>query len=187
MTDKMKHYYHYTKGSHLLRILDDGIIKTAIMGFNKGEKNAVNLTKSQKLEATAYLGAPIENQGGAFRFIISNECPTIITWAKYKYVGNMKTMLYDGLNMTARMHGSDISQWYVSLTPIPKKYWLGFELLGENGWFIPYEEHQWIEYVSNNKIPEHLEEIWGDWRNAKPLRTDEEMDKEFSKFYKFLK
>lgn len=178
-------YYHYTKGGHLLSILDSGVIKTAIMGFGKTEKNAVNLTTSEDVEATAYLGAPIENQGGAFRFIINPDFKEIITWAKYKHVGRIHQLVYDGLNTVAKSHGSDVSKWYVTLSPIPKKYWLGFELLDENGWFKPYEEWEWTEYMNNGTIPALLEKVWGHWRNIKPTMAGTQ--EELNNAYNFIK
>ena len=160
-------YYHYTKGGHLLTILDKGYLKTSRMGTYKSEKHAVNLTTSEKWEATVDYRYSAELQGGRIRFIITPNISGIITWAKYKYVGKIKPYVYDTLDSSARQLGSDTSKWFISLDVIPKKYWMGFEVLVKGEWRKPYTEAQWQDYITNGTIMPEVEETCNKWRQAK--------------------
>jgi hypothetical protein len=165
-------YYHYTKGSHLPKIVKDGIIKTTNNGCEKREKPAAWLTKSSEWEVACNVGI-VDSEGlevgktysakdveiktadneymkqviGMCRIVISETLPTI-SWAKFKYVSGISDRMYNALDEGCRSKGSPTEKWSCTFSPVPKRYWESIEM---------YVVDQWVSWDEKIPIEEFVE------------------------------
>jgi hypothetical protein len=152
-------YYHYTKASKLLGIVNGGFIKTSKNLTEKKEKPAVWLTKSPEWESACNVGRVIlptdlkagstyssdeiqtvaadndymKSEIGMCRIVISEKLPTV-SWAKFKYLSGISEESYNSIDSYSRSIGSPVDKWLCSFDPIPQEYWEGIELLVADTW-----------------------------------------------------
>lgn len=160
-------YYHYTKGCHLAKIVNTGMIKTTKCGIEKKEKPAAWLTKSPEWEVACNVGTITNSQGlttgqvyssndvdtvtasldymkkeiGMCRILISEKLPTV-SWAKFKHVSRISANGYSALDKSSRDNGSPVDEWVSTFSGIPSKYWEGIEM---------YVDDQWVRW--DGKVP----------------------------------
>jgi len=165
-------YYHYTKGSHLAKIVNEGIIKTTC-GIEKKEKPAAWLTKSPEWEVACNVGIVnntdklsagrvygsneidmttasndyIKKEIGMCRILINEKLPTV-SWAKFKHVSRISLGSYNAIDKYSRSIGSPVSQWLCTFNGIPSKYWEGIEM---------YVDDQWVRWDKKMPIQEFVE------------------------------
>lgn len=157
-------YYHYTKGCHLPSIVKDGIIETSTVLLDKHVKSAVWLTKSPEWEVACNIGKVLYSEklcsGGVYpaetinsvtvnndymkkeigmcRISISETIP-VVSWEKFKYVGNISETVFDVIDGYSRSIGSPVDKWICSFNPIPREYWGVIEMFVDDKW-VRWEE-----------------------------------------------
>ena len=167
-------YYHYTKGCHLAKIVNEGIIKTSKNLLDKKEKPAAWLTKSPIWEVACNSGLVTNNQQlkvgqvynssevdtvtanndymkkeiGMCRILISESLP-VISWAKFKHVSGISLRVYRALDDYSRREGSPVEKWICTFSGIRKKYWEGIEM---------YVDDQWVRWDINEPIERFVED-----------------------------
>lgn len=160
-------YYHYTKGCHLAKIVNEGIIRTSKTLIEKKEKPAVWLTKSPEWEQACNVGHVVtanelvsgqtyssdeiemvtcnddymKKEMGMCRILISENISTI-SWAKFKHVSGISADVYHALDRISRNEGSPVNQWYCLFNGIPRRYWEGVEMFVDDQWI------RWDEKIS---------------------------------------
>ncbi len=166
-------YYHYTKGCHLAKIVNEGIITTSKNLLDKKEKPAAWLTKSPIWEVACNSGLVTNNHQlkvgqvytsaevdtvtasndymkkeiGMCRILIS-ESLSVVSWAKFKYVSGISLGVYNALDEYSRSNGSPVGQWICAFSGIPEKYWEGIEMFVGDQWV------RWDEKVPIEKFVE---------------------------------
>lgn len=132
--------YHYTKGLHLEKILDSGVInlERASYGDNDVFNNQKNPQQHVWLTAEAYVpntARPIyaptpldqmqhmsrylepEDFDGFYRFIFDTSDKRIVPWSvRQKKVRGSRTKAY--MKSKAKAAGDDIKKWWVSSEPL---------------------------------------------------------------------
>ncbi len=128
-------YYHYTKGSHLVRIVKNGIIKTINKGCEKKEKPAAWLTKSPEWEVDKFTARIdyMKKEIGMCRILISETLPTV-SWAEFKNVSGISDIMYKALDDYYRSAGCQTGKWLITFNSIPKKCWEGIEMFVDDQW-----------------------------------------------------
>ena len=160
-------YYHYTKGCHLAKIVNEGLIRTSKNLIEKREKPAAWLTKSPEWEVACNIGivtnmselkagkiyssdkvdtvtATIEymkREIGMCRVVISESLP-VVSWAKFKHVSGISEQTYYAIDSYSKSNGSPVNQWLCTFNGIPRKYWEGIEM---------YVDDQWVRW--DEKMP----------------------------------
>lgn len=92
----------------------------------------------------------MKNEIGMCRVLISEKLPTN-SWATYKYVSGISKETYTGLNRFSRKNGGFANQWFCSFSPIPIKYWEGFEI---------FVVDQWVRWDERLAIKEFIDLCW---------------------------
>lgn len=166
--------YHYTKGIHLAKIINDGKINTTRISNEKKEKRAVWLTRSEEWEICCSSGKldPYTGESttmtliemrdlfGVCRIKIKDNYPTF-SWAKYKYTGRISAEFYENFTNFSDILGCNTSRWYYSFSPICIEHFESIEMLVGEEW-IAWDETISIEDFidichscnSNKKLPE---------------------------------
>jgi hypothetical protein len=160
-------YYHYTKGCHLAKIVNEGLIRTSKNGLDKKEKPAAWLTRSPLWEVACNIGLVTNNHKlkvgqvytssevdtvtanndymkkeiGMCRILISESLP-VISWAKFKHVSGISLPVYHALDDYSRRKGSPVGKWICTFSGIRKKHWEGIEM---------YVADQWVRW--DEKVP----------------------------------
>jgi hypothetical protein len=166
-------YYHYTKGYHLAKIVNDGLITTSKNYLDKKEKPVAWLTKSPIWEVTCNSGLVPNNQDlkvgqvytsnkvkpviasndymkkkiGMCRILVSDRIP-VISWAKFKHVSGISSGFYYCLDKYSRSIGRPVDEWRCSFNAISRKYWEGIEMFVGDQWV------RWDEKVPIQKFVE---------------------------------
>jgi hypothetical protein len=184
-------YYHYTKGCHLAKIVNEGIIRTSKNLIEKKEKPAVWLTTSPVWEPACNIGHVVnadelvsgqtyssdeveivtsnddymKKEIGMCRIVLSERI-SVISWGKFKHVSGISEPMYYALDEHSRSIGSPVNQWYCKFSGIPSKYWEGIEMYVDNQWVRWDEEMPIQEFVDlclscNGKQAEEEELING--------------------------
>ncbi len=184
-------YYHYTKGCHLAKIVNEGIIRTSKTLIEKKEKPAVWLTTSAKWEPACNVGhvvnadnlvsgqtyssdevdiVPCNNnymkkEIGMCRIVVSENVSTV-TWAKFKHVSGISEPMFYALDKHSRSIGSPVNQWYCKFAGIPSRYWEGIEMFVDDQWVrwdekMPIQEFVDLCLSCNGKQVEEEEMING--------------------------
>ena len=184
-------YYHYTKGNHLAKIVNEGLIRTTDVLIEKKEKPAAWLTKSPEWEPACNIGKIfnahelevgkvyssdevdwrtvnndyMKKEIGMCRILISESLP-VISWAKFKYVSKISEAGYYALDKYSRSIGSSVSQWFCTFSGIPSKYWEGIEMFVDDQWVrwdgkMPIQEFVDLCLSCNGKQEEEDEMING--------------------------
>ena len=144
--------FHYTVGTRISAILEDGAIKLATAFVPAGVKAVVWLTVSPNFEPTArkplvgYDGRLLRLQSaeemaeaeGVYRIAVdADRFP--MTWRDYRrHSGDSKKMLHH-LEVEAARQGSNVSAWRVSFDPIREADWLRIERLHLGAWLVDWE------------------------------------------------
>lgn len=160
-------YYHYTKGCHLAKIVNEGKIRTSNTLIEKREKPAAWLTKSPEWEIACNVGILVDTMGltvgkvysvdevnivsansdymkkeiGMCRILITESLP-VISWAKFKRVSGISLSTFNALDSFSRSQGSPVDKWICTFSEIPKKHWEGIEM---------YVDDQWVRW--DEKLP----------------------------------
>ena len=166
-------YYHFTKGCHLAKIVNEGIIKTSKNHLDKKEKPAAWLTKSSEWDVACNIGivknikelaigqvyfsdeVDIETANndymrkeiGMCRILINENLP-VISWAKFKYVSGITLSSYYAIDEYSRKKGSPVGKWICTFSGIPRKYWEGIEM---------YVDDQWVTWDESMPIEEFID------------------------------
>lgn len=152
-------YYHYTNGSHLAKIVKDGLIRTSKSFLDKKEKPAAWLTRSPEWDVACNVGIvkntkkialvrdyffdEIETQTVDYDYmkkkigmcrILINENLQVISWAKFGDVSGITWTSYIMRNDYSSGSGSPVDQWFCTFSGIPSKYWEGIEMFVDDQW-----------------------------------------------------
>lgn len=160
-------YYHYTTGSHLAKIVKDGIIHTHRTLSYIFKKPVVWLTKSPQWDIARNVVISIENDDfglgntdsstgldyyivsndymrkecGMCRIVVNENLPTTI-WANYRHACQISDLHYNNIDKVSRELGSLTDLWLCSFIPITRYYWEGIEIFVGNEWI------KWDEKIS---------------------------------------
>jgi hypothetical protein len=142
-------YYHYPKGSHLVSIVKNGIIKTTNKGCEKKEKPAAWLTKIPECEVDTVTATfdYMKKEIDMCRILISETLPTI-SWAEFKYVSGISGIIYHALDDLYRKFGCQNEKLFCTFNSIPKKYWEGIEMFVDDQW-VRWDEKMPIQEFVN--------------------------------------
>lgn len=166
-------YYHYTKGCHLAKIVNEGIITTSKNLIEKKEKPAAWLTKSPEWEIACNIGILVNKKGlhvgkvyssnevdtvsasddymkkeiGMCRILVNESLP-VISWAKFKHVSGISLSTFNALDSFSRGEGSPVDKWICTFSGIPKKYWEAIEM---------YVDDQWVRWDEKMPIQEFVD------------------------------
>lgn len=159
-------YYHYTNGSHLAKIVNEGLIRTSKKILDKKEKPAAWLTKSPEWDTACNVGIVkdtkklaveldyffdeveietadndyMRNEIGMCRILINESLP-VISWAKFRYVSGIEWTSYYIIDEYSK-YTSPVDKWICTFSGIPRKYWEGIEM---------YVDDQWVRW--DEKLP----------------------------------
>lgn len=165
-------YYHYTKGCHLAKIVNEGIIRTSKNSLDEKEKPAAWLTKSPEWEIACNVGIVkntkelaveqdyysdeveietvsndyMKKEIGMCRILIKESLP-VISWEKFRYVSGITWASYYIIDETSR-YTSPVNQWYCKFAGIPSRYWEGIEM---------YVDNQWVRWDETMDIQEFVD------------------------------
>lgn len=182
-------YYHYTKGCHLAKIVNEGLIRTSKNFLDKKEKPAAWLTRSQEWDVACNVGIVtnmselktgeiyssdevdivtttieyMKREIGMCRIVISESLP-VISWAKFKHVSGIAEQIYYAIDSYSRKKGSPVNQWLCTFSGVPRKYWEGIEMFVDDQWVrwdekMPIQEFVDLCLSCNGKQEEEEEEL----------------------------
>jgi hypothetical protein len=145
--------YHYTTGQCFIKIVQEGCIKPATTGVPDGEKPGVWFTFSSDWEPTANKGLhnadgtishlsreeTEQHGGGLFRFVVH---PNIAhhTWEKFLKKSRIDEAIAKSLKNIAEENGSNVKDWRIRFSAVPREYWLRVDVWHEGQWTpVPVE------------------------------------------------
>lgn len=140
-----KKLYHYTTIENLYKIITDGTIKLATAGLDKGEKPGVWFSTNPFWEST--VNKLVYLPDGSVRQLNFKEMKTIgiarievelsnyiVPFSKFFFQCNMKKKTFKSLIKSGRAMGAIPQEWYASLSPIKRDYWIDIEIMSEGKW-----------------------------------------------------
>lgn len=144
----MKLIYHYTSGSHLEKILQDGkLIVSEWERNNKVKPPALWLSTNPVWEQTAtkLMQAPNgeirplskdeqHTMFGLYRFVLTYEKEKLCTWKKYKYKSNTTHLVYEAMEKAGTEKGANPDEWFATFENIPLKNCLKCEVWDGKTW-----------------------------------------------------
>lgn len=141
----METIYHYTSVVQLEKILHDGFLKVSETDRKYGIKPAIWFSKNTDWEPTAtkkvFNGEKVVqlskeeqlNSIGIARIGIPFS-KHLISWRKYRHVGNIHANFHAILEQVGIEKGSRPSDWFCSLKNVPGREWVSVEYYDGSRW-----------------------------------------------------
>lgn len=145
--------WHYTAGTYLDKILNDGFLKVSnAERKDKFSKPALFFSADPKWEPTAT--KMIKNESGEIIQLNFDEMfehfglarfglkftSELINWAKYKYASKISIQLYDKLEEIGIRQGASPRNWYCLFRDVPEQEWYTVEEWDGCKWISIYDE-----------------------------------------------
>jgi hypothetical protein len=134
--------WHYTKGTRIDAILEDGFIRPTSIGISKGERPIVWFSTRQDWEPTITAGLAedgitledyVQAAKGLFRIGVADDFP-LKTWRVLLRESRMDLRRADGLLLVAAKEGASPDDWRGTFYPVPSTAWISRQALIGNEW-----------------------------------------------------
>ncbi len=139
--------WHYTKGVHLQKIIEDGELRPATEGVSRSEKPIIWFSTNQRWEPTAGIGT-IENgklrtatmeetaevAGGLARIGVDTDETDLLDWRELKELSGMSSQTAQALYRAAIGSGARPGEWLGRFSPVAQDEWVAVDVFRDGDW-----------------------------------------------------